>query len=81
MALGDQMVKVAVGRSIAHAYTFLFGRFFQIIGTAWLPALLYGLGSYFVLSNMARWFPAHAQDTATVISTLGAALGVAAVVM
>lgn len=47
---GFWMSKVPVGASIAHAYGFLFGRFFQIIGTAWVPALLYGLG-YFVCLN------------------------------
>ena len=45
--VGVWMSKVPVGASIAHAYGFLFGRFFQIIGTAWVPALMYGLG-YFV---------------------------------
>jgi hypothetical protein len=49
------MAKVPVGRSIAHAYEFLFGRFFQIIGTAWLPAVLYGSGYYVVLSNVQGW--------------------------
>jgi hypothetical protein len=54
------MNKVPVGASIAHAYEFLFGRFFQIIGTAWLPALLYGLGVYVMLSGMHGWMPVHA---------------------
>jgi hypothetical protein len=49
------MTKVPVGRSIAHAYEFLFGRFFQIIGTAWLPALVYGVGYYLVLEHAQAW--------------------------
>jgi len=49
------MTKVPVGRSIAHAYEFLFGRFFQIIGIAWLPAVLYAVGCYFALSNVQAW--------------------------
>ncbi|HWD25865.1 MAG TPA: hypothetical protein VG387_01770 [Rhizomicrobium sp.] len=53
------MSKVPVGASIAHAYQFLFGRFFQIIGTAWLPGLLYGLGVYAMLGAMRGWTTDH----------------------
>ncbi|HXC54376.1 MAG TPA: hypothetical protein VNU97_03710 [Rhizomicrobium sp.] len=69
------MEKVPVGRSVSHAYEFLFGRFFQIVGTAWLPALLYGLGSYYLLSNMQPWMPLRGADAGTVVKTLGFALG------
>jgi hypothetical protein len=58
------MSKVPVGASIAHAYEFLFGRFFQIIGTAWLPAMLYGLGLYVVLSGVHGAGPIHAAPPA-----------------
>lgn len=53
------MEKVPVGQSIAHAYEFLFGRFFQIIGTAWLPAILYAAGYYVLLSNAPSWVNAN----------------------
>ncbi|MEI9991508.1 MAG: hypothetical protein WDM86_15875 [Rhizomicrobium sp.] len=56
------MSKVPVGASIAHAYAFLFGRFFQIIGTAWVPALLYGLGYFVFLSAVPG--PASASGPA-----------------
>ncbi|HJW41335.1 MAG TPA: hypothetical protein VJ476_08930 [Rhizomicrobium sp.] len=60
------MIKVPVGASIAHAYEFLFGRFFQIIGTAWVPALLYGLVYYANLTsiNLTRLTPGHPPDGA-----------------
>ena len=35
------MSKVAVGRSVARAYGFLFGRIFTVLGTAWMGAVLY----------------------------------------
>jgi hypothetical protein len=54
------MNKVPVGASIAHAYEFLFGRFFQIVGTVWLPALLFGTGTYIFLQNLNDM--AHAGD-------------------
>src|SRR6185437_15261594 len=46
------MNKVPVGASIAHAYEFLFGRFFQIVGTSWVPALLFALVCYVNLTAM-----------------------------
>ncbi len=69
MRWGKIMEKVPVGGSIAHAYEFLFGRFFQILGTAWLPALLYGLISYAYLLNMQQW-PAHGADVAMIVGTV-----------
>ena len=62
------MNKVPVGASIAHAYQFLFGRFFQIIGTGWLPGLLYGLGVYVLLGAMRGWAPVHAAPPSTLAS-------------
>ncbi|MEJ0044143.1 MAG: hypothetical protein WDM81_18875 [Rhizomicrobium sp.] len=58
------MSKVPVGASIAHAYGFLFGRFFQIIGTAWVPALLYGLGYYVFLNALQFAKPVPAPEGA-----------------
>ena len=65
------MNKVPVGASIAHAYEFLFGRFFQIIGTAWLPAVLYGLGIYVVLSGVHDVGPIHAAPPSTMAGIVG----------
>ena len=59
------MNKVPVGASIAHAYQFLFGRFFQIIGTGWLPGLLFGLVVYALLSGMHDLGPMHAPPPST----------------
>ncbi len=39
--LGGVMSKVAVGRSVAHAYGFVFGRIFAVLGIAWMGAVLY----------------------------------------
>jgi hypothetical protein len=36
------MNKIPVGRSIAHAYGFLFGRFLTVVSLSWVAALLYG---------------------------------------
>jgi hypothetical protein len=66
------MTRVPVGRSIAHAYAFLFGRFFQIIGIAWLPALVYGVGYYIVLANAQAWV--NIGDPASAARTAGFAL-------
>ena len=63
------MTRVPVGRSIAHAYEFLFGRFFQIIGTAWLPALVYGVGYYLVLIHAQAWV--NIGDPASLVRTAG----------
>jgi hypothetical protein len=67
------MEKVPVGRSIAHAYEFLFGRFFQIIGTAWLPAVLYGAGYFVLLSNAQTWV--NVSDPGSQARTAGIVLG------
>ena len=72
------MSKVPVGKSIAHAYEFLFGRFFQIIGTAWLPALLYATGYYFWLKNAAGWMAPLTADHALLFQGIAASLGIAA---
>lgn len=39
--LGGMMGKVAVGRSIARAYGFVFGRIFTVLGLAWIGAVFY----------------------------------------
>ena len=62
------MSKVPVGASIAHAYEFLFGRFFQIIGTAWVPALLYGLGYFIFLGIIQPWAPAQPPNPAALMT-------------
>lgn len=69
------MNKVPVGRSISHAYSFLFGRFFQIIGTAWLPALLYAVGYYFWAQNAPSWLAPLTQDRTLLINGAAATLG------
>jgi hypothetical protein len=58
------MSKVPVGASIAHAYEFLFGRFFQIIGTVWVPALLYGLAVYVALQLTHPFMPIQGASAA-----------------
>ena len=40
------MNKIPVGRSIAHAYGFLFGRFLTVVSLSWVAALLYGAMRY-----------------------------------
>jgi len=60
------MSKVPVGASIAHAYEFLFGRFFQIIGTAWVPALLYGLGYFVFLGAFQPLTPGQPPNPAAI---------------
>ncbi|HEX4303108.1 MAG TPA: hypothetical protein VHZ78_09965 [Rhizomicrobium sp.] len=71
------MEKVPVGRSISHAYEFLFGRVFQIIGTAWLPALLYAAGTYFWLQNAVSWMAPLSHDQATLTRGIAATAGFA----
>ncbi|MEI9997213.1 MAG: hypothetical protein WDM91_21635 [Rhizomicrobium sp.] len=68
------MSRVPVGGSIAHAYEFLFGRFFQIIGTAWLPALIYGAAYYVMLQNRHAWMPVHGADAGAIAGAVGTAL-------
>jgi hypothetical protein len=69
------MEKVPVGRSISHAYEFLFGRIFQIIGTAWLPALLYATACYFFLQNAVTWLAPLTHDQAALTRGIAAAAG------
>lgn len=69
------MSKVPVGKSIAHAYSFLFGRFFQIIGTAWLPSLIYATGYYFWLQNSATWLAPLTQDHQLLVHGVAATAG------
>ncbi len=71
------MSKVPVGQSIAHAYSFLFGRFFQIVGTAWLPALIYATGYYFWLQNSATWLAPLTQDHQLLMNGIAATAGFA----
>jgi uncharacterized membrane protein YgcG len=58
------MDKVPVGRTISHAYQFLFGRFFQILGTAWLPALLYAGVVYVFAQTSVTWLAPLTKDSA-----------------
>jgi hypothetical protein len=75
------MKKVPVGRSISHAYEFLFGRIFQIIGTAWLPALLYATACYFFLENAVTWMAPLAHDQATLTRGIAACAGLGLVAL
>ena len=68
------MEKVSIGRSVAHAYGFVFARFFQIIGLAWLPALFYGAGYFFWLKNAGAWMPADQQTVIAGLQTVGFSL-------
>jgi hypothetical protein len=43
------MRKIAVGRTIAEAYGFAFGRFPANLGVTWLPFVLLGAAAYFAL--------------------------------
>jgi len=43
------MGKIPVGKTIAYAYSFAFGNIFNILGVAWFPYLLIGVGGYFLL--------------------------------
>jgi hypothetical protein len=64
------MEKVPVGRSIAHAYQFLFGRFFQIIGTAWMPAAVYAGALYVFLQGAPNWLAPLTQNQDLLIGGL-----------
>ena len=66
------MQKIAVGKSIARAYGFLFGRIFQIIGLGWLPALIYAGGYYYFLQHL----PASMQFDPRNMAALGPTLGI-----
>src|SRR5471030_1348140 len=64
------MQKIAVGKSIARAYGFLFGRIFQIIGLAWLPALIYACGYYLFLQNLPDMLPVDPHNGASLVHAL-----------
>jgi hypothetical protein len=73
------MHKVPVGGSIAHAYRFFFGRFFQIIGLSWLPAGLYGAALYAFLKAAPGWMAPLTQSQDVLAGGL-ASLGIFIVV-
>lgn len=43
------MGKIPVGKTIAYAYSFAFGNILNILGVAWFPFLIIGVGGYFLL--------------------------------
>lgn len=43
------MAKIPVGKTVAYAYSFAFGNILNILGVAWFPFLLIGVGGYFLL--------------------------------
>lgn len=54
------MEKIPVGKSIAGAYGFFFGRFLTILGLSWLPASLLAVARYHFVANAGAGFvPAH----------------------
>lgn len=63
------MHKVPVGSSISHAYEFLLQNLTNVVGTAWLPALLYGTGFFLFFQHMHEWMPVERQDLAAVVLT------------
>ncbi len=65
------MPKIAVGRAIAHAYGFFFGRAFQILGAAWFPALIYGAVSYGFIVHAGAEMPIKPGDSAAFIHVVG----------
>lgn len=67
--------KVHVGGSIAHAYEFLFGRFFQMVGTGWLPALLYGIGLYVYFVHLQP-LPMHGEAAAAMVTAVLSAIAI-----
>ncbi len=75
------MEKVPVGRSISHAYEFLFGRIFPILGTAWLPALLYATACYFWFQNTVTWLAPVAQDHTVLMHGIAATVGLGLVAL
>ena len=61
--------RVPVGSSIAHAYVFLLQNLTNVIGTAWLPALLYGAGFFLFFQHSHDWMPAERADLASIVLT------------
>lgn len=43
------MGKIPVGKTIAYAYSFAFGNILNILGVAWFPFVIIGVGGYFLL--------------------------------
>ena len=43
------MAKIPVGKTISYAYSFTFGNFLTVVGLAWFPLLLVGIGAYLAL--------------------------------
>lgn len=67
------MNKVSVGRSIARAYGFLFGRIFTIAGLSWVGVLFYAALSFVLLQRMGA-MPAEAVRAAAMAGHPQAAL-------
>src|SRR3569833_286493 len=61
--------RVPVGSSIAHAYVFLLQNLTNVIGTAWLPALIYGTGYFLFFQHSHERKPAERQDLASIVLT------------
>ncbi|MDE2350831.1 MAG: hypothetical protein KGL66_02980 [Alphaproteobacteria bacterium] len=57
--LGGMMGKLAVGRSIARAYGFLFGRIFTVLGIAWMGTVLYGGLALLTIRHLADLQTVH----------------------
>jgi hypothetical protein len=43
------MGKIPVGKTVAYAYSFAFGNILNILGVAWFPFLIIGVGGYFLM--------------------------------
>lgn len=71
------MQKISVGRCIARAYGFLLGRFFPIIGLAWLPALIYAGLQFHVLQTLVTMFPGGKPEPSELPHVAAFFLGVA----
>jgi hypothetical protein len=69
------MHKVPVGNSIARAYEFILQDLTTVIGTAWLPALLFATGFFLFFEHMHDWMPAERQDLAAVVLTIWTFVG------
>src|SRR5215469_11440913 len=48
------MTKIPVGGTIAQSFGFVFGRYFTLLGIAWLPMLILGAASFFVMQPYYR---------------------------
>jgi len=70
------MHKVPVGGSISHAYQFLLQNLTVVLGTAWLPALMYAVGLFQFFQHMHGWMPVEKHDLASVVLTCCTLLGV-----